>query len=364
MLLGLQLNGGHECLIPEVEAAGLSSIQLTSRKSYGKRPNLFFTALCAPDMDYVEIQFEGTQMVATAFYPMKGQRCEKVQLKTGSALSFSPEISKQPATAELLTAKKPTRSSFYADSPAKKKAKVASDTGAAEKAPPNTESASNAESKPAKTGEAPGEAESRPAETGEMQVESPTKDCKHETPSKDGKQASRKKGKLRPVPDGMQRIPNSGGGDCLFLSIARGLNFHTPKPHLSVRAAVVTHLTKHSERYALWWDRLDPNEKDCESWDTYLGLAKKAGAYAGSLEVAAAAAHYGRQICVFKPELPNPEVYNSAGTKGHICLWHSSEHYEPLRKEVGVDLSREIHHQLPPITAESQLCRIAACHLR
>ena len=102
----------HECLIPELEVAGLSNIQLTSRKSYGKKASLFFTAVSAPEVDYLELHFDGVHIVANAFYPAKGQRSEKICLKTSGALSFSPESS-QPAGTESTKANKTPERTFY-----------------------------------------------------------------------------------------------------------------------------------------------------------------------------------------------------------------------------------------------------------
>ena len=171
-----------------------------------------------------------------------------------------------------------------------------------------------------------------PAETEAMDTTSPAKAATKRplnSPSKEPKSSPRK-ALMRSVPTGMQRISNAGAGDCLFLSIAQGLNFDKPKPHRSIRAAVVTHLKKHSERYKPWWDEKTPDEEHCASWEEYLKLVAKTGAYAGCLEIAAAAAHFDKQIFVFGPAM-HCEVYNDTSVNGYICLWYDSKHYELLQ---------------------------------
>lgn len=118
-------------------------------------------------------------------------------------------------------------------------------------------------------------------------------------------------------------------GNCLFESIAQCLSGKTAR---NVRASVVTHLTKHQGRYKPWWDGLEPTEAEnvCESWETYLTMLSKVGAWGSALEVAAAAVHYDRPIVVFQP-CGVPEIYNAHGKGGApIALWYRSKHYERL----------------------------------
>ena len=81
------------------------------------------------------------------------------------------------------------------------------------------------------------------------------------------------------VPDGMTRIKNPGQGNCLFesLSLAFSGEKTKPKPARSIRAAMVTHLRKHSERYKPWWDKLSPKEEPFSDWEEYLRLVGKDG---------------------------------------------------------------------------------------
>lgn len=66
---GVPRDWGHECVAKELEASGLSSLQLTSRRGAGRTTTLFFTAQGAEGADYVELQYGGNTVIATAFNP-------------------------------------------------------------------------------------------------------------------------------------------------------------------------------------------------------------------------------------------------------------------------------------------------------
>ena len=68
----------------------------------------------------------------------------------------------------------------------------------------------------------------------------------------------------------------------------------------------------------------------CDSWESYLAMLSKVGAWGSALEVSAAAVHYDRPIVVFQPS-GVPEIYNAHGKGGApVALWFRSKHYERL----------------------------------
>ena len=130
-------------------------------------------------------------------------------------------------------------------------------------------------------------------------------------------------------PQGLIARTIAADGNCLFESIAQGIGGKTAR---SVRAAVVNHLKKHEGWYKPWWDEREPTEQEekCESWEKYMEMLAKVGAWGSSLECAAAAVRYDRPILVFQPT-GVPEVYNSQGKAGGaIALWYRRKHYELL----------------------------------
>ena len=319
---GVPSDWSHEPVFAELQAAGLSNLQLTSRKSYGRKATLFLTASCENDVDFVEIRFEGSPMIATAFNPAKHHRSERKPLKSGSGLSFAPDA----FPSETDTHGKSVRTSFYVASPVKKKQKV-------EEVAETQLDASQPDS--SMDTREPAEATSpREGAAGKRAAGSPNKgdDC-----------APRSKVLKRPVPSGMSRVKNAGQGNCLFEAIGQALSPNKPKHGRTVRAAIVTHLRRHSDRYQPWWDALGPDGKSCDSFDAYLKLLNKPGAWAGCLEIAAAAAHYDKAIYVFGPVLQSHvEGYHTSCANGYLSLWYEDNHYEWLKGPVPDDVRKNV----------------------
>ena len=137
----------------------------------------------------------------------------------------------------------------------------------------------------------------------------------------DSAPAKRVAGEPKP-PHNMKVKSIPADGNCLFEALAQSLGGKTAR---NVRASVVTHLTKHQGRYKPWWDGKEPTEAEnaCESWESYLTMLSKIGAWGSALEVSAAAVHYDRPIIVFQPR-GVPEIYNGRGKGGApIALWFS-----------------------------------------
>ena len=229
---GVPRSWGHESLIPELEAAGLSNLQLTSRKPHGRTTCLFFTAECTQEIDFIELVFGSTTVTASAFNPMKSMRSEIQQLNTVSTLSFSPATHNVVGSAEVKPA---SRTSFYAASPVrvvpKATATLLPDAASATAPAKETSFASAPATVEASQQAAPGDADmGSPSNTATKRTVG--------TPGKDVKPPQAKKRAIvRDVPKGLVRVPNSGQGNCLFEAIAQGLSQDKPKPERSIRAS-------------------------------------------------------------------------------------------------------------------------------
>ena len=297
---GVPREWGHQELLPELEKAGLSNAQLTSRKTCGKTINLFFTAKAPPEVDFVEFRFENVTMTATSFFPLKDVRTNKKEFKNSGTLNFPPAQNDEPYSNKV-----PVPKSFYGNSPAKKKLRTED-----------------------------GSAGVPPTVLDDQLSQVDTQEKTDEPP--DGNSSQDRKSHPISPPDDLVIVPNVGKGNCLFLALGFGLNPSKPKAHRGVRAAIVEHLRKHEARYKPWWDGLSPNEQSKPSWSDYLKSLSEIGAWAGSLEIAAAAAHYDRPIFVMGPLIPNQgvEIYNGSSQNDPIALWATKGHYEYLKGKI------------------------------
>lgn len=136
-------------------------------------------------------------------------------------------------------------------------------------------------------------------------------------------------------PAHMNLITNTGGGDCLFLTCAQGINEVTkrekPVTHRMLRASICKTFESKPSQYKPFWDEKCPsyNEEPCNSWEEYISKLKKVGAWGGHLEMHAIAALYNVQINVLTPG----GVCNTVNEKSDtaIYLWLKGKHYELLQ---------------------------------
>lgn len=151
---------------------------------------------------------------------------------------------------------------------------------------------------------------------------------------------AKKRAKAQPLPDGVTKVPNEGGGDCLFHSISHSIEFtdNQKHHHRQVRAAAVSHLKRHSDKYACFWDNKDPTGVDMEvsdrasAFQKYLGLVEKVGAWAGNLEIAALASTLDRPIYIIH-ETGQIYGFNQEGSQKDLWIWYSRAqgHYASLQ---------------------------------
>ena len=143
--------------------------------------------------------------------------------------------------------------SFYADSPFRKKVKTAATTG---------------------TG-----VEQQNGEVAATQLDEDSKEDE-KMPQKDGEGGSSATGAAvctpeRRIPEGMVAVPNTGKGNCIFEAIGQALKPDKPKPHMSVRSSVVSHLKRYETRYKPWWDNINPNGEVGTTWENYVKVLNK-----------------------------------------------------------------------------------------
>lgn len=151
---------------------------------------------------------------------------------------------------------------------------------------------------------------------------------------------AKKRPRPQPLPEGVTKINNPGGGDCLFHSVSQSLQFVDNKNcnHRQVRAAAVAHLRRHASKYSHFWDLRHPDEslvkiKDLQAdFLEYLALLEKVGSWAGNLELAALASTLDRPIYVLH-ETGQIYGFNQEGSHKNLWIWYSRSqgHYESLQ---------------------------------
>ena len=296
---GVPRDWAASTLTQELTRAGLTELKVLSRKTVGKQVEWWVQANAQKDMDFIEIQAGEKVIVAVEAPRQRRQRTHTMKLASNGRVSYNQSHAWQAIATPA------PRKSFYMGTPVKKPVTIAG----AEKVPAENLDEDKSDAKMDNAGEPAG---------AKRTVSTPEK----------SPPAKRVAGEPKP-PHNMKVKSIPADGNCLFEALAQSLGGKTAR---NVRASVVTHLTKHQGRYKPWWDGKEPTEAEnaCESWESYLTMLSKIGAWGSALEVSAAAVHYDRPIIVFQPR-GVPEIYNGRGKGGApIALWFRSKHYERL----------------------------------
>eukprot|EP00438_Fugacium_kawagutii_P033232 Skav228416 [mRNA] locus=scaffold1325:124751:127567:+ [translate_table: standard] len=101
-----------------------------------------------------------------------------------------------------------------------------------------------------------------PMDSAQSQTEGQTENGKR--PSVQPSQDSRaKKPKKIEMPKGAQIVPNDGGGNCLFHSLASATSWiqNKNRTHRQIRAALVSTMQTHADTFAAHWDQRMPDDK-------------------------------------------------------------------------------------------------------
>lgn len=153
---------------------------------------------------------------------------------------------------------------------------------------------------------------------------------------KPGPSPQKKKLKVQMLPKGVERLPNEGGGNCLYLAVAQSLEqvTGTLHNHRSVRAAAFTHLQKHLQKYSLFWDGRMPDDQKAADTSTvgfkaYLDKAAEPNQWGGNLELSALAATLDRPITVIH-QYGQVYTFNQQSAKRDLFIYYGSNHYESL----------------------------------
>ena len=281
---------GSNTIAEELTRAGLQEVKILSRKTLGKQVEWWVEANAHKELDFLEIICGQNVIVVVAAQRQRPRRDNTTSLAGAGRVNFKFDKADFPPPPSST----PVSKSFYMGTPLKAKPAEGS----------RTEEKEEAEA-----------GDKRPA------IGSPVKDRPAKKPTL-----------LTKPPHGLVARANPGQGNCVFEAIGQGVD----KPARAVRASIVGHIKRHEGRYKPWWDGKEPSqeEKECESWTTYLSSISKQGAWGGSLEIAAGAAHFDRTIVVFQ-STGVPEIYNRHGKAGKpLALWFQAKHYELLDGEL------------------------------
>lgn len=79
------------------------------------------------------------------------------------------------------------------------------------------------------------------------------------------------------LPPGARRVPNPGGGSCLYHALAQAE--YKPgklRSHRQLRAFLHAYLTKHCAKFSPFWDQRGPDDQlFAGSWEDYLEAMSK-----------------------------------------------------------------------------------------
>ena len=137
-----------------------------------------------------------------------------------------------------------------------------------------------------------------------------------------------------PWPAWLRTIPNPGGGDCLPHALSQGLkrqNVHVDQE--TVRFKLATQVAKNSSKYAEFWDGLAPQaaEKKLDTFEEYMRLAGKPGAWLGNLEIQAYAECFHGEVVVHQRQGPPRHFKPPSAVKKPLQplrLRYDGAHYE------------------------------------
>ena len=147
------------------------------------------------------------------------------------------------------------------------------------------------------------------------------------------------------LPEGAQRVQNTGKGDCLFLAIADALKVLDPSKNASgrsLRAFITAWHTRHLEEYRSLWDGLKAGVVSREangnwngSFEDYIADIKMAGVWGCYLELAAMAHALQRNVLVLD-NLGQVTSFEHGGAEKAICLYFDRDvqHYEYLGGDI------------------------------
>ncbi|CAE7800892.1 unnamed protein product [Symbiodinium sp. CCMP2456] len=147
--------------------------------------------------------------------------------------------------------------------------------------------------------------------------------------------------RYRQIPADLERHVVPGDGSCLFHCLAKAL----PSAPTSdkARAETIAHMRKYATSFQKRWDGCDDRQQHLESFADYLTRMQARDAWAGALEILAAAKTYRCTILVLpeRADLP-PSAYNFAPSLPRVIVWHTGKHFDLLTLKANARLPDEI----------------------
>ncbi|CAE7247510.1 NRT2.5 [Symbiodinium sp. CCMP2592] len=110
--------------------------------------------------------------------------------------------------------------------------------------------------------------------------------------SSNGSVAKKLKVQETAVPAGLEPVPNTGQGNCLFLALSDAFGLiGQSRGQAVLRASAVAHLRKYRDAYVGVWDKRTPDEHETEmdDFERYLDSVALEGAWGSALEITAVA---------------------------------------------------------------------------
>ena len=109
----------------------------------------------------------------------------------------------------------------------------------------------------------------------------------------------------RALPEGVTVDHIEKDGNCLFSSLAKGINLLAPDGHQltsgEVRARIAVHLRKNEETYVKGWDREMPDRTKAADWGSYVTSIEGDKVWGGLTEIRAACRVWDIRCIIFPP---------------------------------------------------------------
>ena len=162
--------------------------------------------------------------------------------------------------------------------------------------------------------------------------------------------AKRVAGNQRALPPGAKITAVEKDGNCLFASVALGLNRLRRDPETEkewtaaeIRAKVAVHLRKNEQKYVPQWDREMPDRTQARNWEAYVAAIETDKVWGGLTELRGISRTFDVRVIVF-PQNEHVEPFHIHGQakKRTIGLYFTGSHYDLLEGSEGAALPKSI----------------------
>ena len=156
-----------------------------------------------------------------------------------------------------------------------------------------------------------------------------------------GPAAKRVASSQRALPEGAKVVHIDKDGNCMFASLARGINDLNPDAShkltaAEVRAKIAVHLRKNEANYIKSWDQEMPDRTKAESWKKYIEAVETDKVWGGLTELRAACRVWDIRCIVFPTsECIEPFHLHGQAKKRVVALYFTGHHYDLLQGDNG-----------------------------